>query len=59
MKTFALVKYQTNDLIFKIEITDDEQKPYMIHLNDKVNIKCDEQSFGEIVSLVLENLNEN
>jgi len=58
MKTFLLTTYKTNDIIFRIELTDHPTKPYKIHINDKININCDEESFGSIVGLVLENLDE-
>ena len=57
MNEYTLCNYKNKDLIFKFTYNEFAEKPFSIYMNE-VSLHCDEETFGNFVGTILENIEE-
>ena len=58
MNEFVFCTFKTKEEIFRFTHDEFADKPFSITINNNIKIHCSEQTFGELVSIIVENMEE-
>jgi hypothetical protein len=59
MNEFIFCTFKTKEEIFRFTYNEFTDKPFGITINNNIKIHCDEETFGQLVTIVVENMEDS